>query len=481
MNRGRLTAAATLTLFWSALVGCGGSNSPSGSGGSGSGSGSGGGSSAPPPVFSISTATLPRAIDGSPYTVQLAGANGTGELTWKLDQIPLGLSFSPSGLLSGTPTGYECDFPLNASVSDSATPAHTATRKLTFSTEGIINESVVGQVGVYDSSSFGISCPVEPISWSVTSGALPPGLIPTPFPGTDSQLNFRGIPSQAGDFAFTVQAKDGAGNSLSLVTSMHVLPEKLVVSDNLMQLGVVSQPFHHTLGLTGGTPPYSFSISSGALSTGLVLNPSTGEISGTPTSAGFSQFTISIADSTTPTVFSASKPDSILITPAALTPRNDSLVTASPIVPGTYTASLSPYTDAGGNAAPDQDYFVLQSAPGDTFFVSVNANISVWNSSLSYVAPASSPADPAVEILDETGHRLASCNDAVLDSPPSGAPYTKGNGNFTDPCISHSAEIIYGSGLTLRLASGHSFYVHVFDFLGRARPDLLYQLSVTRQ
>lgn len=412
--------------------------------------------------------------------MQLTAANGTGQLTWSLSQAPLGLTLSSAGLLGGTPTSNACNHPLTVSVTDSASPAHMATQSFTFSDEGILDQTSNAQVGVYYGSGFNVICPLEPISWSVTSGALPPGLVPTPFPGFDSQLNLAGIPSQPGNFGFTVQAKDGAGHNLPLPASVYVLPLKLTVNDNLMQLGVVSRPFHHTLGLTGGTLPYSFAISSGALPAGLGLNASTGEISGTPTAAGFSQFTISIADSTGPPDFSASKPDSILVTPSTLSARNDNLSSATPIVPGTYAASLSPYTDAAGNAAPDQDYFVLQGATGDTFSVSVSPSVFVWDSSTNYASYTVAPTDPALEILDESGQRLATCNDPVFDHPPPGSPYTGGNGNFLDPCVSHSANSIFGTSLTLRLASGQSFYVHIFDFLGRARPDLLYQLAVAQ-
>ncbi len=48
---------------------------------------------------------------------------------------------------------------------------------------------------------------------------------------------------------------------------------------------------------TGGTLPYTWSLASGSLPAGLSLNASTGEISGTPTTADLSTFTVSISDS----------------------------------------------------------------------------------------------------------------------------------------------------------------------------------------
>ena len=55
--------------------------------------------------------------------------------------------------------------------------------------------------------------------------------------------------------------------------------------------------FSKRAGVAGGTPPYSWSISSGALPTGLALNASTGIVSGTPGAQGKFTFTIRVADS----------------------------------------------------------------------------------------------------------------------------------------------------------------------------------------
>jgi hypothetical protein len=51
--------------------------------------------------------------------------------------------------------------------------------------------------------------------------------------------------------------------------------------------------------VTGGTPPYIFSLTSGALPPGISLSSSTGVLSGTPTGVGTSNFTVSATDSST--------------------------------------------------------------------------------------------------------------------------------------------------------------------------------------
>ncbi len=62
--------------------------------------------------------------------------------------------------------------------------------------------------------------------------------------------------------------------------------------------GTVNTPYSSSLAATGGTPPYTFSIVTGALPAGLTLNPSTGAITGTPTTPGTFSFTAEVTDST---------------------------------------------------------------------------------------------------------------------------------------------------------------------------------------
>ena len=81
-----------------------------------------------------------------------------------------------------------------------------------------------------------------------------------------------------------------------------------------LNVGTVGQAYQGSLGATGGTPPYSFSISSGSLPAGLMLNSSTGAISGTPVSVGTSTFNATVVDSSTPSPLSDTETLSISIT-----------------------------------------------------------------------------------------------------------------------------------------------------------------------
>ncbi|MDP1681402.1 MAG: Ig-like domain-containing protein [Burkholderiales bacterium] len=73
-------------------------------------------------------------------------------------------------------------------------------------------------------------------------------------------------------------------------------PTPLALSTTTLPAGTVGSSYNQTLAATGGTPPYTWSITSGSLPAGLNLNGTTGVISGTPTTVGTSNFTVRVSD-----------------------------------------------------------------------------------------------------------------------------------------------------------------------------------------
>src|SRR5439155_18692215 len=89
---------------------------------------------------------------------------------------------------------------------------------------------------------------------------------------------------------------------------------------------------------SGGTAPYGWSVSSGALPAGMALNPATGDITGTPTAAGPSTFTVSVTDAAA-IPQSASTSLSIAVAPATLQITTSSL--AGGQVPSFHSSALT--------------------------------------------------------------------------------------------------------------------------------------------
>jgi hypothetical protein len=61
--------------------------------------------------------------------------------------------------------------------------------------------------------------------------------------------------------------------------------------------GTPGVAYSETINAQGGTSPYTFTVTSGAVPTGTTLNSSSGVISGTPSATGTFSFTITVTDS----------------------------------------------------------------------------------------------------------------------------------------------------------------------------------------
>src|ERR1035438_4448806 len=68
-----------------------------------------------------------------------------------------------------------------------------------------------------------------------------------------------------------------------------------ITTGNPLPAGTVGVPYSQTLTTAGGTAPYVFSVSGGGLPAGLALSAS-GLLSGPPTTASTSSFTVQAVD-----------------------------------------------------------------------------------------------------------------------------------------------------------------------------------------
>jgi hypothetical protein len=150
-----------------------------------------------------------------------------------------------------------------------------------------------GEMGLAYSQQLNVTGGTAPYTWTMKSGTLPAGLSLAANTGLIS-----GTPSATGTFAFAVRVTDAASRfgerSLSIIVMPPPAPIALITST--IPAAVRGNQYSVGLLATGGTPPYTWSLASGALAPGLSLNPATGMISGTPTSTGVFSFTIGLRD-----------------------------------------------------------------------------------------------------------------------------------------------------------------------------------------
>ena len=130
-----------------------------------------------------------------------------------------------------------------------------------------------------------------PYTFAVSAGALPAGLSLNASSGVIS-----GTPTGSGPSSFTVRALDTLGNAGTRAYTVNIGTASLTVNPATLPAAVAGHAYSQTVVASGGTAPYTYSISAGALPPGLTLNAATGVISGTPTSPGTASFTVQARD-----------------------------------------------------------------------------------------------------------------------------------------------------------------------------------------
>jgi hypothetical protein len=99
----------------------------------------------------------------------------------------------------------------------------------------------------------------------------------------------------------------------------------------------------NVLSVEGGTAPFTWSVTSGALPPGLSIAPSNGAITGTPTQTGTFTFAVGVVDSSSPGL-SATQDQTITIAPDCAVPTTPGAPTTAPVAPSVGPGGTLPAT-----------------------------------------------------------------------------------------------------------------------------------------
>ena len=246
--------------------------------------------SSAPAELRVTTSSLPSGVVDHAYSAQLTAFGGTTPYQWSASGLPAGLTLSPEGLISGTPTGPATGS-VNVTVTDANSVSASATLPLTVTDSvdplAITTTSLPGGVvGSPYSANLGAEGGVQPYTWSATG--LPAGL------QISAQGQISGTPTAASTSRVTFTLTDATSTAVQTVLTISITTPLTVVT-NALPNSVVAIPYGANVVAQGGVTPYSWTAT--GLPSGLSIS-SSGQISGTPTSAGTSSVNVRVTDDT---------------------------------------------------------------------------------------------------------------------------------------------------------------------------------------
>ncbi|MCC6390036.1 MAG: putative Ig domain-containing protein [Bryobacterales bacterium] len=391
--------------------------------------------------LTITTSSLPPWTAGMPYTQTLASSGGSGSVTWALQAgstPPASLGLSSAGVLSGTPAAAgTTSFTVQAT--DAAPTTVTKTLTLTINAAPAISTSSLagGALNVaYGSTTLTATGGTAPLVWSATG--LPAGLTLDPNSGVLS-----GTPTAAGTSQVALTLTDATGAAATKTLSLTVSASALTITTNSLPNGALNSAYSATLGAAGGSGTgYTWAISSGSPPAGLTLQPTTGTISGTPTAAGSSVFTVRVTDSAQS---STAKQFSITVVTSSLTITTSSLLPQA-LAGNFYVTALQ----ASGGSGTGYQWSVAQGSLPAGLILNVGGTINGTPSGASTSAFTVQVIDSLGTIATK-GVTLTVVTQAISITTVSPLPDASQNVPYSTVLAASGGT---GSGYTFQVASG---------------------------
>jgi hypothetical protein len=237
---------------------------------------------------------VPNTLIGAPYSQNITASGGVQPYTFAISagSLPAGLTLTSGGLLSGTPSAVG-NYNFTVTVTDSNSCAANKPYSIavtcpviTVSPATLPNDTVDN----FYNQTLGASGGKSPYTFSLFSGALPAGTSLLPSGLISGTLTF------GGTYNFTVTATDSFGCTANKSYSISVDCPEIIISPTVLPNDTIGKSYNQLLSASGGKSPYVFTISTGSLPGGVSLSPS-GTISGTISSSGNYNFTVTATDS----------------------------------------------------------------------------------------------------------------------------------------------------------------------------------------
>jgi Putative Ig domain len=282
--------------------------------------GCGGGSSAPATSVALTPSTAQNIDQGQTVSLAATLTNDSGAkgVTWSLSPA------TGAGTLSGqTATAATYNAPASVSASTSVTITATSVAASTKSASVTVtvtpapsvstNSLPAGTIGTSYSQTLQASGGAGTMTWSLASGTLPTGL------SLSGGGTISGTPTAVATSTFTVKVTDSGSPAMSATKQLSIVTNTaaLAITTSTLPNGVIGTAYNANLQSSGGTAPTTWAVTTGTLPAGLSLSASTGAITGTPTTAASSNFTVTVTDSATPTAHTATQNLSITVTTAS--------------------------------------------------------------------------------------------------------------------------------------------------------------------
>ncbi|PTS92321.1 hypothetical protein DBR11_27195, partial [Pedobacter sp. HMWF019] len=294
------------------------------------------------PVFAAGTLAYTASVPNSTASVTITPTVAESHATIKVNgtTVASGAASGAIALAVGTNTITTIVTPQDGST----TKTYTITITKAAPTVIALTPSTLTnpQIGVAYSKTLTSSGGTSPYAYTVTAGTLPTGLNFSP----GGVLS--GTPTASGTFNFTITSTDANSFTGSQAYTVIALIPVITVNPTSLPNGSLNTVYSQTITASGGTIPYSYSVSTGSLPPGIDLFA--GTLSGTPTAAGDYNFVLTATDASTGTgsPFTGSNSYSLTITKQT---QNITLATTASAVygtpdfdPGATSTSLLPVT-----------------------------------------------------------------------------------------------------------------------------------------